>query len=134
MALGRIHKQKFNMKLTNTIKQRRWLMQVGSKWCDRLRKDILKLYMVHNLWKEAALPFLKYTMWLFVKATFTFFPRIPKWEFQNWDSCCPKTLDIHIFLKSSLFGTCKGNYFIALKKVFPMVHCMLQSEFIWPLL
>jgi hypothetical protein len=30
MGLGRIHKQEFNMKLTCTIKQRRWLMQVGS--------------------------------------------------------------------------------------------------------
>jgi len=26
-----------------------------------------------------------------------FFPRTPKWEFQNYDSYCPKTLDVHIF-------------------------------------
>jgi len=39
----------------------------------------------------------------------TFFPGIPKWEFQNWDFYCPKTTDIHIFLKSSLFGAYNGN-------------------------
>jgi hypothetical protein len=31
----------------------------------------------------------------------------PKWKFQNWDFYCFETLDIHIFPKSSLFGTCK---------------------------
>ncbi len=31
------------------------------------------------------------------------FPETPKWESQNWDSCCPRTLDPHIFLKISFF-------------------------------
>ncbi len=31
------------------------------------------------------------------------FFKTPKWESQNWDFCCPRTLDAHIFLKSSLF-------------------------------
>jgi hypothetical protein len=33
-------------------------MQVESKWCDALSKDNLKhkLYIAHNLWKEAPLP------------------------------------------------------------------------------
>jgi len=39
----------------------------------------------------------------------TFFPETPKWESQNWYSCCIETLDIHIFFKSNMFGACKGN-------------------------
>jgi hypothetical protein len=31
------------------------------------------------------------------------------WDSQNWDLCCPKALDVHIFLKSSLFGACEGT-------------------------
>ncbi len=27
----------------------------------------------------------------------------PKWESQNWDYYCPKTLDVHIFFKSIFF-------------------------------
>jgi hypothetical protein len=33
----------------------------------------------------------------------------PRWKSQNWDSYCPKTLDVRIFFKSSMFQTCKGN-------------------------
>jgi hypothetical protein len=46
------------MKSTYTTKERRQLMYVEYKWCDRLNKDNLKhkLYMAHNLWEEAPLP------------------------------------------------------------------------------
>jgi len=39
MGLGQIYKQEFNMKLTYTTKQKRWLMQVESKWCSGLNRD-----------------------------------------------------------------------------------------------
>ncbi len=45
----------------------------------------------------------------------------------------PKTLDVHIFLKSSLFRKCKA-IFCSLENIFPMVYSMLQLDFIWPLL
>jgi hypothetical protein len=38
-----------------------------------------------------------------------FFHESPKWKSQNWDVCSLETLDIHIFLKSSLFWTWEGN-------------------------
>jgi hypothetical protein len=37
------------------------------------------------------------------------FPRTPIWESQNWDSHYPKTLGVHIFFKTNLFGACEGN-------------------------
>jgi len=35
-------------------------MQIEHKWCDGLKRDNFKhkLYMVHNLWEEALLPYL----------------------------------------------------------------------------
>jgi len=60
------------------------------------------------------------------------FPRTLKWESQNWDFSCPKTLDTHIFLKSNL--KVQGQYFIALENIFPTLYNMFQSDLIWPLL
>jgi hypothetical protein len=45
----------------------------------------------------------------------------------------PKTLDVHIFLKSSLFWKCKAISY-SFENIFPMVYSMLQLDFIWPLL
>jgi hypothetical protein len=42
MGLGQIHKQEF-MKLTCITKQKRRLMQVGSKWCNGFNKANIKL-------------------------------------------------------------------------------------------
>ncbi len=65
-------------------------MQVEYKWCDKLSKDNFK----HKL----------YIVVTFVNfcggyIQMTFFLKTPKWESQNWDSCCFETLDICIFLK-----------------------------------
>jgi hypothetical protein len=49
---------------------------------------------------------------------------IPKWEFENLDSCYPKTLDARIFPKSSLFLKIQGKYLIVLKKISPTVYNM----------
>jgi hypothetical protein len=38
----------------------------------------------------------------------TFFPKIPKWKSQNWDSCYPKTLHIHIFFKTTCLEHAKA--------------------------
>jgi hypothetical protein len=35
--------------------------------------------------------------------------RTPKRESQNWDFCCLEILNVHIFPKSNMFGTCEGN-------------------------
>jgi hypothetical protein len=44
------------------------------------------------------------------------FPKTFKWESQNWDSCCPKILDVHIFFKSNLKkNKMRYQYLIALK-------------------
>ncbi len=57
------------------------------------------------------------------------FLETPKWESQNWDSYYPKTLDTHIFLKSSLFGAC-GKHLITLRNIFPTMYCRPQLEMI----
>jgi hypothetical protein len=43
---------------TYIAKERRRLMQIEHKWCDRFSRDNLKhkLYMVPNLWVETPLP------------------------------------------------------------------------------
>jgi len=54
---------------------------------------------------------------------------------QNWDSYCPKTLAIHIFIKLSFFFLQMwGQYLIALKKIFPKMYSMPPKDLIWPLL
>ncbi len=60
MGLERIHKQKFNMKLIYITKQKKQLVQIERKWCNRVSRDNLKLklYMVHNLWEKIPFPFL----------------------------------------------------------------------------
>jgi hypothetical protein len=46
------------MKLTYTIKQRKQLMEIERKLCDKFNKDNLKLklYTTFNLWERAPLP------------------------------------------------------------------------------
>ncbi len=44
-------------------------MQVKWKWCDKFKKDNLKLHMARNLWEEASLPSLYYTLCLSVGTT-----------------------------------------------------------------
>ncbi len=56
------------------------------------------------------------------------------WDSQNWDFCCPKTLNIHIFFKSNQFWEYEGNILYPSKRSFPKVHNMPQSELIWTLL
>jgi hypothetical protein len=58
MELESTHKQKFNMKLTYTTKQRKQLVEIEWKSCDKLNKDKLKLklYTTFNLWERAPLP------------------------------------------------------------------------------
>jgi hypothetical protein len=64
MGLGQTHKQKFKMKSTYTTKERRELMPIEHKWCGELSKDNFKhkFYMACNLWEEAPLPSLYYTL------------------------------------------------------------------------
>jgi hypothetical protein len=66
-------------------------VQVECKWCDRLRKDNFKhkVYTVRNLGKKHHSPpyniFYDSPWGLHPNDTFS---RTPKWESQNWDSCC----------------------------------------------
>ncbi len=103
MGLGQIHKQDFNIKLTCTTKQRGQLVQIGSKWCGELNRDKFKFkfYIVRNLWEEVLLPLLViyYVTFHGSYIEMTLFSKTSKWEFQNWDSYCFKTLDAHIFFK-----------------------------------
>jgi hypothetical protein len=83
-------------------------MQVKWKWCSELNRDNLKhkFYIARNLWEEAPLPSPIVYFVPFHKdyIQMSLFPGTPKWVFY-----CPKILDAHIFLKSSLFWECKDN-------------------------
>jgi len=62
-----------------------------------------KLYMARNLWERGTTPF-PIVYFMPIRKDYiqmSLFPGTPK--SQNWDFCYPKTLDIHIFLKSSFF-------------------------------
>ncbi len=139
MGLKWTHKQKINMKLTYTTKQRGQIMQVGHKWYGGLNRNNLKfkLYTTCNLWEKAPLLSLKYTLWLFIEAT-------SKWHFFSWHSQVgiPKLVWL---LLSQNFGylyisqikhvwSMWRQYLIAFKKIFTTVHGMPQLELIWPLL
>jgi hypothetical protein len=50
------------------------------------------------------------------------FFKTPKWESQNWGSCYPKNLDVHIFLKSSLFDNAKEISYSLQKDLFNSVQ------------
>jgi hypothetical protein len=81
-------------------------MLVEWKWCNGFSKDNLKhkLYTPRNLKEEEIFfPILYFVPLHGDYIQMSLFPMTPKWESQNWDSCCPKTLDAHIFFKSSLF-------------------------------
>ncbi len=55
-------------------------MQVEWKWCGGFNKDNFKhkLYMAHNLWEEAPLPSLYYTLCLSTRTTFNTLNGSPK--------------------------------------------------------
>jgi hypothetical protein len=123
MGLEETQKQKFDMKLTNTAKQRGQLVQIGRKWCNRLNRDNFKIKLTqpatfgrkhhsppYNICCDSSRGYIQ----------MAFFPAT-----QNWDSYYFSTLDIHIF-KSSLFGSCKGNILYPLKRSFQ--RCMACSN------
>jgi hypothetical protein len=62
------------MKSTCVIKERKRLVQVECKWCDKFSRENFKhkLYMTCNLWEEAPLP--STTLWFFAWVT-------SKWHF-----------------------------------------------------
>jgi hypothetical protein len=93
----------------NLYNQRKgWLVQVERKWCDEFNRDNFKQKLLQGLEPlgRGTIHFpIVFSVTLhggYIKMTF--FPKTPKWNF-----CCFKTLDIHIFLKSSIFGICKEN-------------------------
>ncbi len=119
------------MKLTCTSKRKGRLVQVGHKWCGKLSRDNIRLYTICNLWEEP--PFLPCgSLWgLHPNNTFSWASQV---KITNWDSYCPKILDACFFLKSRLFGACKGNTLQPSKRSFLTVYGMPQLELILPLL
>jgi hypothetical protein len=113
MGLGWIHKWEFKMISTCTTKKKGRLVQVKWKWCDELTKDNLKHKTSHSLQPlgGGTIPLIiVYSMPLcgdYIQMSL--FLGTPKWESQNQDFCCPKTLDVYVFLKSSLFWKCEDN-------------------------
>ncbi len=63
--------QEIKMRSTCTTKKRGRLVQVEWKWCGGLNRDNLKhkLYTACNLWEEAPLPSLQYTLCVSIRAT-----------------------------------------------------------------
>jgi len=62
------------MRLIYTTKKKERLMQIEWKWWDKLSRANFKhkLYTTHNLWEEASLPSLHYTLCLLPKMGITF--------------------------------------------------------------
>ncbi len=125
MGLGKTHKQKFKMKSTYKTKKGRQLMQVEWKWCNKFSKDNFKhkLYTTWNLWEEALLPSLQYTLCLFVGTT-------PKCHFSlgllNGSTkirtlVIPKLWTFISLLNQSILKM-QGKYLITLKKIFSTVY------------
>jgi len=112
MGLGWTHKQELKMMSTCTTKKRRRLMQVEWKWCDEFSRDNFKhkFYTTHNHWAEAPLPL--------YSILYAFLRRLHPNVTFPWDSCCPKTLDVHIFFKWNFFENVR-EYFISLEKILP---------------
>jgi hypothetical protein len=121
MGLGRIHKQKFKIKSTYTMKKRRRLMQVKWKWCGGLSRDNLKhkLYMACNLWEEALLPSLLYTLCLSMGTTSKchFLLRPPNGNPKIGTFVVPK-LWTFIYFSNQIFKKSKGNFLEPLKRSF----------------
>jgi hypothetical protein len=46
------------------------------------------------------------------------FPKTPKWESQNWDYCCFKTLDAHIFLKKTYLERARAQSYSLKSDIF----------------
>ncbi len=99
------------MRLIYTTKKKEWLMQIEQKWCDKLSRANFKhkLYTTRNLWEEASLPSLHYTLCLLPKMGITskchFFLGNPKtktfvipklWTFVYFSNqvCCENTKTI----------------------------------------
>ncbi len=138
MGLRQTHKWGFKMRSTRTTKKRKQLVQVEWKWWGEFSMDNLKhkLYMARTLWEKAPLPFptIHYVPLHGNYIQMSFFPETPKQESQNWDSCCPGTLDAHIFFKSSLFWKFEENILKPSKRSFQTMYNIPQSELIWRLL
>jgi len=73
MGLKWTHKREFKMRLIYRTTKRERLMQIEWNWCDKLSKANFKhkLYMTRNLWEEASLPSLHYTLCLLPKMGIT---------------------------------------------------------------
>jgi len=107
MGLGRTHKRKVKMVSTCTTNKRRRLVQVKWKWCGKLNRDNLK-HKLHTRLQPLGggitpLPIIYFVPLRRDYIQMSLFLETLKWEFPNQDSYCPKTLDAHIFFKSSLF-------------------------------
>ncbi len=128
MGLGWIHKQEFKMKSTCTTEERKRLVQVECKCCNKLSRDSFKhkLYTAHNLWEEASLPSL-YILCDFPQGLHPngiFFFRTPKRESKTWDYCYPNVFECSYLLQNKHIWSMWKQYLIFLKKIFLMVYCM----------
>ncbi len=109
-------------------------MQVEWKWCDGLCKDNFKhkLYIALNLWKEAPLPSLYYTLCFSMGITSKchFSPRLPSGSPKIETLVVPKLwtfiyIYIYIFQIKS-FKKMRAQYIIAFKKYFQ--HCITRTN------
>ncbi len=124
MGLEETHKQKFDMKLTKTAKQRGQLVQIGWKWCNRLNRDNFKIKLTQPTTfgrKHHSPPYnicYDSSRGLHSNGTFSCNSKLGVLLFQN---------SRHSYLfKSSLFGSCKGNILYPLKRSFQW--CMACSN------
>ncbi len=133
MGLGQIHKQEFKMGSTYICKKRKRLVQIEWKWYGELSKDNLKhkLYTAHNLWEEAPLPSLWYIMCLSAGTTSKchFSSRLPNRSLKT-RILVVSQLWMFTSFSNQVFYKKKGQYFITLKKIFPVVYNMPQLELI----
>ncbi len=70
MGLGKLTSEK--MRSTCTTKKREQLVQIEWKWCDKVNRNNFKqkFYTTRNLWEDAPLPSLSYTLCLAMGTTF----------------------------------------------------------------
>ncbi len=134
MGLGQTYKQEFKMKSTYTTKKRRRLVQVEWKWCDKLSRDNFKhkLYMAHNLWEEAPLPSLQYTMSMSMGITSKchFSPRLPSESPKIGTFVVAKLWTLISFSNQVFFWKCEGNILYPSKISFQQcITCPNQSSF-----
>ncbi len=105
MGLEQIHKRKFKMRSTYTIKKIGRLMQVEWKWCALQRQPQAQVLHGPQLLRGSSIPFpiIYYVPFCGDYIQMSLFLGTPKQESQNQNSCCLTTLDAHIFLKSNCF-------------------------------